>query len=279
MYGLGELGEFLRSRRGRLAPGDMELPEGTTRRRRVPGLRRDEVARLAEISVDYYIELEQGRGGRPSAQIVDRLATALLLDPGERAYALQLAGYHIPPAAGGATVLPGLLALLDTPAMITTDLHETVAQNPQAAALLGVRGGGSFIERWFTAPSVRRIYPSDDHDLHSQALAADLRVAAARRRGDPAAEGIVARLLAASAEFRTLWAAYVVSVPRQETSRIMHPEFGLVEVRFNVLHPAGSDRRLQWWTIVDQDVARGIGGLASVERGRRALVAHRVRTS
>lgn len=136
-----ELAAFLKSRRGRVRPSDVGLPTGP--RRRVPGLRREEVAHLAGLSADYYTELERGRGAQPSAQVLAVLARALRLNGDERDHLFHLADRPIPPAAHGPTahVQPGLLGLLDqlttTPAQVITDLHETLVQNPLAAALVG----------------------------------------------------------------------------------------------------------------------------------------------
>jgi transcriptional regulator with XRE-family HTH domain len=166
-----EFGAFLASRRARIQPSDVGLPTGP--RRRVPGLRRDEVATLAGASVDYYTELEQGRGAHPSAQMLAALARALRLSTDERDHLFHLAGQPAPPAGGGAGhAQPAMLALLDrlptTPARIITDLDETLAQNRMAAALLGEPHPGtgpaaSFVYRWFTDPGARDIYPVEDH--------------------------------------------------------------------------------------------------------------------
>ena len=96
-----ELAAFLRSRRERLRPSDVGLPTGDTTRRRTPGLRRQEVAQLAGISVEYYVRLEQGRGPRPSRQVLSALARALMLTGDERAYLFRIVGEN-PPADGRA---------------------------------------------------------------------------------------------------------------------------------------------------------------------------------
>ena len=189
-----ELGAFLKSRRARITPAEVGLPAGS--RRRVPGLRRDEVAHLAGASVDYYIELERGRGAQPSARMLAALARALRLDADERDHLFRLAGRPAPAAGGTAAhVPPAMLELLDrlgdTPARIITDLHETVVQNRLAEALLGPPGPGSFVARWFTDPDARTIYPEEDHPHHSRVLVSDLRAAVGacssspRRRAGP----------------------------------------------------------------------------------------------
>src|SRR4051794_36615651 len=210
---LAELAAFLRSRRDRVRPADVGLPTGP--RRRVPGLRREEVAQLAGLSADYYTELERGHSAQPSAQAVAALARALRLNGDERDHLFRLADRPIPPAHGPtAHVQPAMLGLLDrlttTPAQIITDLHETLVQNELAAALVGrhpvVRGpAASFVYRWFTDPAARAIYPPEDHPHHSRVFVADLQAVAARRGRDPEVAKMVAVLRRRSEEFAALW--------------------------------------------------------------------------
>lgn len=189
---LYELGAFLKSRRNRVRPADVGLPAG--HRRRVPGLRREEVAALAGTSVDYYNELEQARGAQPSEQMLAALARALRLTSDERDHVYFLAGRQLPPAHGAAAhVHPGLVDLLErlpaTPAVVITDLHVTLIQNRLAVALLGglePRLGleGSFVLQWFTDPRSRHRYHVDEHDHQSRVFVADLRaVSAPTRKG------------------------------------------------------------------------------------------------
>src|SRR5579862_1980224 len=111
-----ELAAFLRARRARLSPRQAGLPEaGVPGRRRTPGLRRQEVAQLAGLSVDYYIRLEQARGPHPSRQVLSALARALLLTADERDYLFRIAGHAPPPAAGPSReITPGIRHLLDS---------------------------------------------------------------------------------------------------------------------------------------------------------------------
>ena len=251
-----ELGTFLASRRARVRPTDVGLPTGP--RRRVPGLRRDEVATLAGASVEYYTELEQGKGSRPSAQMLAALARALRLTTDERDHLFHLAGQAPPPAGGGNDhVQPAMLALLDrlagTPARIITDLDETLAQNRLAAALLGEPPAGSgpaasFLHRWFTEPASRAIYPAEDHARHSREFVADLRAAVARRGRDAQAAELVARLQAASAEFRELWDSRDVAVRRSVRKRIVHPALGMLELDCQRLVSEDGRQRLLFFT-------------------------------
>ncbi|MFF5438081.1 helix-turn-helix transcriptional regulator [Streptomyces achromogenes] len=252
-----ELGAFLRSRRERIRPEDVGLVAGP--RRRVPGLRRDEVAQLAGASVDYYNEIERGAGSQPSEQMLAALARALRLTLDERDYLYRLAGRPLPEPGGPLShVHPGMMDLLtrltSTPAQVITDLHVTLVQNPLAIALLGdhsaFRGKDtSFVHRWFTDARARRLYPEADHDAQSRAFVADLRAAAARRDAkDPEARALIADLNARSPEFAALWARHEVRVRRDDRKRINHPALGTLEV--NCLSLLGEDgrQRLLWFT-------------------------------
>ncbi|WP_033037774.1 helix-turn-helix transcriptional regulator [Streptomyces monomycini] len=252
-----ELGAFLRSRRARIRPADVGLPHGP--RRRVPGLRRDEVAQLAGASVDYYNELERGAGSQPSEQMIAALARALRLTADERDYLYRLADRPVPAQGGPAShVHPGMLDLLTrlttTPAQIITDLHVTLVQNPPAVALLGDHSGlrgarASFVHRWFTEPDARRLYPEADHPGQSRAFVADLRAAAARRDArDTEARSMISSLLAASPEFAALWADHDVAFRRDDRKRINHPALGLIEVNCLNLFSEDGRQRLLWFT-------------------------------
>ncbi|NKE59690.1 helix-turn-helix transcriptional regulator [Lentzea sp. PSKA42] len=246
---LAELGLFLQSRRARITPAEVGLVSGP--RRRVPGLRRDEVAQLAGASVDYYIELERGRGAQPSAQMLAALGRALRLDADEHEHLFRLAGRPAPPAHVS-HVPPAMLALLDrlatTPARIITDLHETLVQNRLATALLGPPGRGSFLLRWFEEPGTRDVYPADDHPHHSKVLVQDLRAAVARRGHDEPSREMIARLREASDEFAALWDTGDVAVRRGERKRIVHAELGVVEIHCQNLFSEDGRQRLQFFT-------------------------------
>ncbi|WP_190079157.1 helix-turn-helix transcriptional regulator [Streptomyces longisporoflavus] len=262
MNGMGsakytELGAFLRSRRARIRPSDVGLPHGP--RRRVPGLRRDEVAQLAGASVDYYNELERGAGSQPSEQMIAALARALRLTADERDYLYRLADRPVPARGGPAShVHPGMLDLLgrltSTPAQVITDLHVTLVQNPLAVALLGDQSGfrgarASFVHRWFTDPEARLLYPEADHEGQSRAFVADLRAAAARRDAkDTEAASLIGSLLDASAEFTALWADHDVAFRRDDRKRLNHPALGLVEVNCLNLFSEDGRQRLLWFT-------------------------------
>ncbi|MER6130262.1 helix-turn-helix transcriptional regulator [Streptomyces sp. NPDC001795] len=253
---LRQFGEFLKSRRDRIQPGEVGLPSGM--RRRVPGLRRDEVAVLAGASVDYYNQLEQGRGAQPSEQMVAALARALRLTEDERAHLYFLAGRPLPPPHGpSAHVHPGMLDLLErlpnTPAAVITDLHTTLVQNRLATALLGPiskKKGveASFVYRWFTDPEARGRYHPDEHDHQSRVFVADLRAVSARRSEDKEVSSLIRRLLAQSSEFSDLWAHQEVAVRRADRKRLMHPELGAIALNCLSLLSEDGTQRLLWFT-------------------------------
>ncbi|NBE93058.1 helix-turn-helix transcriptional regulator [Nonomuraea sp. KC401] len=253
---LRELSAFLKTRRARVRPADVGLPAGP--RRRVPGLRREEVAQLAGLSADYYTELERGRGAQPSAQTLAALARALRLEGDERDHLFHLAGRPVPAAHGPtAHVQPAMLAMLDrlatTPAMIITDLHETLVQNDLAAALIGrhpMRHGlkASYIYRWFTDPAARALYPPDEHPHHSRVFVSDLRAVAARRGRDPHVVRMVAALRRRSAEFAALWDAHGVALRRADHKSLVHPALGIIEVDCHSLFSEDGRQRLLWFT-------------------------------
>jgi transcriptional regulator with XRE-family HTH domain len=244
---LAELGLFLASRRGRITPEAARIPAGP--RRRVPGLRRDEVAALAGASTDYYIELERGRGAQPSAQMLTALARALQLDGDERHHLFTLAGRQAP-APDDTPVREAMSALLDRltdPARIMTDLHETLVQNAAMTALLGPPDR-EHLHHWFTEPAVRHRYPVEDHAHHSRVLTADLRAAVARRGGGGRAADLVTRLRRDSPEFATLWATGDVAVRRGDRKRIVHEDLGVVDVVCHNLFSEDGLQRLQFFT-------------------------------
>ncbi|QKW06393.1 helix-turn-helix domain-containing protein [Streptomyces sp. NA04227] len=244
-----QLADFLRRGRARLAPSDVGLEAGG--RRRTPGLRREEVAQLAGMSVDYYTRLEQRRGPRPSRQLLASLARALRLTDDERDHLFHLAGEE-PPRSGpaGRHVRPGLLLILDrlhdTPAQIVTDYGELLAQNCMAAALTGEAppGQNNLIRRFFTDPDARTLFPEEDHAALARSHVANLRAVTAARPDDPEPAQLVAELRKKSEEFRGLWKSHDVAIRRAETKRFQHPLVGLLELDCEVLLSQGGDQLL-----------------------------------
>ncbi|MFG1966837.1 helix-turn-helix transcriptional regulator [Nonomuraea sp. NPDC049028] len=229
-----QLADFLRRRREAIRPAEVGLADGP--RRRAVGLRREEVAMLAGMSVDYVVRLEQGRSSQPSTQLLGALARALRLSDDERDHLFHLAGHRPPPADGVARLArAGLMRMLDllgdTPALVLSDLGEVLAQNRADVLLMGDHTGFSgdrryVAFRWFTEPAARAVCPPEEQERHSRQLVADLRATAGRRSGDPTVAGLLDRLRAASADFRRLWAEHEVAVRRADRKTMLHPRVG-----------------------------------------------------
>ena len=206
------LGDFLRTRREAIS-----APARS--RSRTPGLRREDVAALSTISVDYYTRLEQGRAASmPSPSVTDALADALRLTAAERAHLHRLAGRAAPEAPQADTPAPGLVFLMenliDVPAQIVNDLGYVLAQNAAGDRMFpwivaeGLNRANVY-ERWFCHESVREAFPADQRDAYSAAQAGELRAAVARRDllEDPRGRRFVASLMKHSTEFRRSWDA------------------------------------------------------------------------
>lgn len=229
-----QLADFLRRRREAIRPAEVGIADGP--RRRTRGLRREEVAMLAGMSVDYVVRLEQGRSSQPSTQLLGALARALRLSDDERDHLFHLAGHHPPPADGVAGLArAGLVRMLDllgdTPAMVLSDLGEVLAQNRAALLLTGDHTGLAgdqryLVHRWFTDPATRAVCPPEDQQRQARQLVADFRAAVGRRSGDPMITGLVDRLRTASAEFGQLWAEHEVAIRRADRKTLLHPRVG-----------------------------------------------------
>ncbi|MFI0942169.1 helix-turn-helix transcriptional regulator [Streptomyces sp. NPDC021020] len=251
-----ELADFLRRCRARLTPADVGLTGGA--RRRTPGLRREEVAQLACMSVDYYTRLEQSRGPHPSRQMLTTLARALRLTADERDHLFHLCGEEPPrETAGGGHVRPGLLLVLDrlhdTPAQVVSDIGDVLAQNAMSVALSGDASARppalrNMMRRMFTDPSAAAIFPAEDREHHARASVANLRAVLAARPDDPRAAALVAELRAVSAEFSRLWDEHLVAVRRSDAKRFLHPVVGELTLDCEVLLSAGHDQQLIVYT-------------------------------
>jgi transcriptional regulator with XRE-family HTH domain len=237
------LAEFLRARREALQPSDVGMPPGA--RRRTAGLRREEIAAVVGMSADYWARLEQRRGPQPSDQMLTAIARGLRLDLDERDHLFRLAGHETPRRARlSPHVSPGLMRVLDrlddTPALVITELGETLAQNRLAAALFGDATGWtgldrSGVHRWFAHPEDRGQYPERDHERQGRLQVAQLRVAASMPDPDPLAAQVLASLLATSAEFRGYWDLQEVGSRFDERKTLRHPEVGEIEVHCQAL--------------------------------------------
>jgi transcriptional regulator with XRE-family HTH domain len=238
------LADFLRKRREMLRPEDVGLPPGS--RRRTAGLRREEVAALAEMSTDYYSRLERQRGPQPSEQMLASIARGLHLTLDERDHLFLLAGHNTPRRVmRGDHVSPGTMRILDrlddTPAQVMSGLGETLVQTRLAVALVGdethyTGHARSIVYRWYTDPATRRLYPQEDHELRGRAFTAQLRGAATREGPGSRAAELAEALLKCSADFAAHWSAHEIGVPLSDShKRLIHPELGLLELHCQVL--------------------------------------------
>lgn len=239
-----ELSEFLRSRRARLTPEDVGLPR-FGRHRRVPGLRREELAQLAGVSVAYYTRLEQGNGRNVSAEVLDAIARALRLTDAEHAHLTHLARpkqHKKKPAARPQQVRPSLRQLLDVlegvPAYVAGRRSEILAWNRMAAAVLGDWGELPPAERnWarlvFLSPGYRELF------VEWESKAADvvgyLRMDAGCHPDDPKLSALVGELSVKSEEFRRLWAAHDVKEKSHGVKRLQHPLVGELTLSYETL--------------------------------------------
>jgi len=244
MHEDNRLGDYLRARRELVTPADAGLP--VLGIRRVPGLRREEVAMLAGISAEYYLRLEQGRDRNPSVQVLEALARVLRLDDTATAYLLQLAAPRPRTRARRprrATVPPHIAQLLATvglPAFATDKYFDVLAANPLATALTpNVRVGENRLRSLFLDPAERALHLD---------WAATVRecVAAFRRRlgadiDDPRTVQLVGELSLASEEFRQVWARHDVKPMRGEPVRMSHPLVGEMALGMSKLDVDGTD--------------------------------------
>ena len=243
-----QLGEFVRTRRARVSPELVGLDAGA--RRRVPGLRREELAQLAHVSIDYVVRLEQGRIGRPSPDILEALARGLLLDPVERRHLFHLAATS-EPAGGdgtGARVRPGLelivRSLEPSPAVVLSRRLDLLFWNPTAEALLGPFGAErNYARLVFGDPATRALHA--DWEEAARQTVALLRFAAARHPDDEALRLLTAELRAASDDAASWWEAHDVAQKRHGLKRYIHPTVGELTLHYEaVLLPDDGDQLL-----------------------------------
>jgi transcriptional regulator with XRE-family HTH domain len=246
------IGEFLRARREQVRPEDVGIPD--LGRRRVPGLRREELAMLAGVSADYYVRLEQGRDQHPSTQVVDALARALRLDEDATVHLHELAT----PAprrrrrSGGRgrvseRVRPGLLVLLDawpqSPALIIGRRMDILAANPIVTALNPVcRPGTNMVRATFLDPSVRDLYA--EYDKNAAETVASLRASVGPDLDDPQLIELIGELSLKSELFRKLWARHEVRDKADGEKRFVHPLVGPLELRYETFTVNGADGQL-----------------------------------
>lgn len=238
MAGSDQLGDFVRTRRARVSPELVGLDAGA--RRRVPGLRREELARLAHVSSDYIVRLEQGRIGRPSMDILEALARALLLDSVERRHLFRLAATSEPPYGDGAgtRVRPELELLVrslePSPAVVLSRRLDLLVWNPIAEALLGPFGAErNYARLVFNDPATRALHA--DWEEAARETVALLRFAAARYPDDEALRELIAELRAGSDDAAGWWEAHDVAQKRHGRKRYLHPAVGELTLHYEAL--------------------------------------------
>jgi transcriptional regulator with XRE-family HTH domain len=258
----GELRAFLRSRRARLSPADVGLPDDGARRR-TPGLRREELAALAGVGVSWYTWLEQGRDIHPSPDVLEALARALRLDAAERATLFALARTELPLPAPNAdaaeddhAALIALVESLDTPAYLLGPMTRILAWNRGASALFGPvdhirQERRSLLWRLLVEPG------ADQHALTRRGTAynqvARFRAEYAQHAGEPAYERFVEELKEHSAWFREWWGEHQISGIQRGTKTIEHPTLGRLSLHHAQTVPTGSpDLRLTIYAPADE---------------------------
>jgi transcriptional regulator with XRE-family HTH domain len=251
-----EFGRAVRRWRDRASPEAAGLSTG--RYRRASGLRREELAQLAGISVDYVTRLEQGRASNPSAQVVEALARALRLSGTERAHLFRLAGLLPPGTQTVPThITPSIQRMLDrmsgTPVAVYDAAWNLLVANAPYAALMGdpARWRGNErngVWRYFFGLNTRVRHTPDGEGPFGAAMVADLRAAAGRYPADKALRRLVAELRANSARFAELWDTGAVGAYEAAHKTIDHPHVGAIALDCDILTVAGSDLRVMIYT-------------------------------
>ncbi|WP_406237188.1 helix-turn-helix domain-containing protein [Nocardia sp. NBC_01009] len=264
-----ELAAFLRARRERLTPGDLGLPE-RRQVRRTPGLRREEVAELAGVSIDYIVRLEQGRGLRPSADVLEALSRALRLDTDERAYLFDLAQQRQPDTGKPSTVAaPALVMLVEDlsplPAMLVNHRYDILAWNREMARLIvdfDTLPPGQRNTMWLCLmhPDMREFY-ADRERIIREGIA-DLRAAWAAHPDDQALADLIAEFTR-SEEFARAWDRHDVRVNGRGRKPLRHPVVGPLVVNYEVLMPIQDpDQRIVIYRAADADSQTALDRLA-----------------
>lgn len=264
------LGRYLAARRALVTPEQVGLPAGPNRR--VPGLRREEVALLAGISADYYLRLERGRDRNPSAQVLDSLARVLTLDDVERAYLADLTAsrprtrshpslVRIPPR------LRHLLAAVEVPAFIESRTLDVLAANSLATALSPRLVAGQNRLRSLLVDPEERAFQQDWERAVVEMVAA-FRHALGSDVDDPRAVELVGQLSLASARFRELWARQDVRPLAGTTVTVQHPELGSLRLNRDKL-PVGGVILVLYYADEGSADAQKLRLLASLARTSR----------
>lgn len=239
-----ELASVLRTARSRIKPEDVGLPSG--QRRQVPGLRREEVAQLAGLSVDYIVRLEQGRGPKPSAHVLSALTRALRVNDEDRDLVFRLSGCEPPregfvPMLVSSSVLRAMDRISGRPVLVLSAKSDVLVWNPLAAALLGdfsewPPARRNLIWQRFLGDGLDRVRRAPEEEAESAAHCVGcLRTAQARYPEDPDLTRLIAELRTGSARFDDLWRAGRSGSIRATTATIDHPEFGMLTLDCDTL--------------------------------------------
>lgn len=263
---MSEFASVLRSWRERVSPTDVGIPAGSGRR--TAGLRREELAALAGVSVDYIVRLEQGRASNPSPQMLSALSVALRLSDEERDHLYRSAG-QVPPSAGIVPrhVGPGVQRIIDrlgdVPLAVFSSTHDILLWNPLWAAINGDPSRFVGIERnlvWrhFVYGHAGIEFDAQHEEDFPSDLAADLRAAVGRYPRDASLAQLVARLLASSPEFERRWAEAKVAEHRSSRKTLTRTAVGPITVDCDVLTVPGGDLRIVVYTVApgSEDEAR-----------------------
>jgi transcriptional regulator with XRE-family HTH domain len=272
-----ELSAFLRSRRARLSPADVGLPDDGARRR-TPGLRREELAALAGVGVSWYTWLEQGRDIHPSPEVLDALARTLRLDAAERATLFALARTELP-LPDGSGIEPGedddgralLVSLVEglhpTPAYLLGPMTRILAWNPAASALFGSPDHlpcerRSLLWMLLVDPGEARYNPGREDTARN--IVARFRSEYARHAGEPTYERFIAELRTGSPWFAQWWGEHEVSDTQRGTKTIEHPTLGTLRLHHAQTVPTGApDLRLTVYAPADSATRAALATLAT----------------
>lgn len=273
------LGDFLRSRRARLSPAEVGLPARA--RRRTAGLRREEVAELANVSVAWYVSLEQGRDIHPSEQVLENLAQALLLSPDERRHLFLLAEKRIPAISNSPVgeISPELrravMNLDPHPAFVLGPRWDYLAWNRAIDYLWGIsRTTPPYAHNriWQVFAHLDGAHERPGREEYARGMLAEFRADAARHPGDPAFEELIDDLSRSSPHFRAWWPHHDVHNVMERHKVIQHPELGLLEFELLTFQiPDDPDLKLTLYAGAPETAAKLARGLAlATKRGLRA---------
>jgi transcriptional regulator with XRE-family HTH domain len=248
-----ELGSALRRWRDQVVPEMVGLP--TSGRRRAKGLRREELAQLAGISVDYVTRLEQGRASHPSTQVIEALSRALRLSSDGRSHLFRLAGL-VPPGPDTVSeyITPSVRRMLDrltgSPVAVFDAAWTQLLANPLYTALMGEWHGSdrNAVWRTFLGRGTRVRHTPESRAALRAGQVADLRRTASQYPADQRVRQLIAELRANSAEFDQLWESGAVGPHQSARKTIDHPEVGALTLDCDILSVAGSDLRIMIYT-------------------------------